>query len=922
VLVSRIAAAFCCVALLSACDRNLPPDELVSEARAAIARNDYQTASIQLKNALQQDANNGAARFELGRVHFQQGDMASAIKELDRALDLDYAAGEVIPLLARSMVEAGNFTDLISRFSSATMPTPESEADLKAALGYALMSTRNGEGATRSFDQALAIDANHAYASIGKARLNAMNDDFDGARQALDKILASDAADENAWYLDAELKAAKGDPAGALASYRKVYEIKPDNVRARYMVIVALANQEDLTEARAELSALKKAAPKAPEALYLEGLLLVKERKFSEARDTLNKLLTIAPNYIPALGLAAVAEFELNSYTISEQHAEKVLAAGADSLFIRKILIGTYLKTGRVAKAQQTLEPLLQKLPENAEVQALAGQVFLTAGDTVGAEKAFAAAARLKPEDAAAQSRLGLSRLAVGDQSGGISALESAVRLDVDDTRSDILLIVAHFRNRDADKALVAIDALEQKKPGDPMNENLRGTAYLLKKDVDKARTSFLQSLAIEPAFFPAASNLARMDLMDKNTEAAESRFRGVLAKSPHHPDALLALAGLKARTKEGAPEALKLLEKAVQGNPKLLAPHAALVQLYTAMDDKPKALAAANAAALALPDNPQVLDLLASSQALAGQLDAAILTREKLVAGSPSSAKPLLPLAATQMVAKREAEAIQNVRKALSLEPESIEAQTMLIAIHVSRNALEDALKVAKDVQRQKPKLAVGYVMEGELLARAGKFDAAAKPYREALARERNAGNVVRLHAVLSRASAGAGEAKALIDGWLKEHPEDNVVPAHLAELAMAQNRYDEASQRYEALLKRLPKDPMVLNNLAWLAGQRKDGKALEYAEKAYAAAPNSPAVLDTYGVILFDAGEVERGLTMMRQAVASAPNAHELRLNLAQRQVKAGLKADARKTLEPLVVLGGGYGRAAEVSELMKNL
>ena len=72
---SRLAAALCCVALLAACDRNLPPAELVTEARAAISRNDYQTASIQLKNALQQDAGNAAARFELGRVHFKLGDM-------------------------------------------------------------------------------------------------------------------------------------------------------------------------------------------------------------------------------------------------------------------------------------------------------------------------------------------------------------------------------------------------------------------------------------------------------------------------------------------------------------------------------------------------------------------------------------------------------------------------------------------------------------------------------------------------------------------------------------------------------------------------------------------------------------------------------------------------------------------------------
>ncbi|MCW0200928.1 MAG: PEP-CTERM system TPR-repeat protein PrsT [Rhodanobacter thiooxydans] len=919
---SRLAVALCCVALLAACDKNLPPAELVTEARAAISRNDYQTASIQLKNALQQDSSNAAARFELGRVHFKQGDMASAIKELQRARELNHDEGEVVPLLARAMVDSGSFVDVISNFASAKMPTPQSEADLKAALGYAYMATQNNERAANAFDEAIAIDRQHAYARLGKARLAAVMKDVKSARELLDSVLASDKADANAWFLDAELRGAQGEIDAALAAYRKVYEIKPDNVRARYIVVSALANQDKLAEAWVELASLKKAVPKAPEALYLEGLLLVRERKFAEARESLNKLLSIAPAYMPAVGLAALTEFELKSYVQAEQHGEKMLAAGADSLLIRKILIGSYLKTGRVAKARQTLEPLLEKLPDNAEVQALAGQVALSAGDTEGAEKAFAAAVRLKPEDSAAQSRLGLSRLAAGDRSGGIAALENAVRLETDDTRPDVLLIVAHLRNRDADKALAAIDALEQKKPGDPMTPNLRGTAYLLKKDVGKARASFAKALEIEPSFFPAASNLARMDLLDKNTEAAESRFRGVLAKSPQHPDALLALAGLKARTREGAPEALALLEKAVQGNKKLVAPHAALVQLHSALGDKKKALAAASDAALALPEDTQVLELLASSQALAGDTDAAILTREKLVARSPSSAQPLLRLAATQMVAKRESEAIQSVRKALSLEPESIEAQNMMISIHISRNALDDAIKVTKDIQRQKPKSALGYVMEGELLARSGKYEAAVKPYREALSRERSAANVVKLHAVLSRSSNAAGEAKSLVDAWQKEKPDDNIVPAYLAEYAMTQKRFDEANERYKALLKRVPNDPVVLNNLAWLAAQRDDSKALDYAEKAYTAAPNSPAVLDTYGVILFDSGDAERGLKMMRQAVAAAPNAHELRFNLAQRLAKAGMKADARKELEPLVALGSDYARAADVAELMKNL
>jgi putative PEP-CTERM system TPR-repeat lipoprotein len=919
---NRLLVACCCGLLLSACDRNVPPEELLSNARAAIAEKDYQTASIQLKNALQQDPDNGAARFELGRTHLQTGDMASAVKELKRALDLNHDQNEVAPLLARAMVETGEFQDVVTRFASMQISTPAAEADVKAALGYALMATRNLEGAAKSFDAAIAIDPGHAYASVGKARLLAVTRDTDGAGALLAKVLASGKAGHDAWLLDAELKASKGQVEPALASYRKVYEIKPDATRARFIVISTLANESRFDEARKELDAFRKAVPNAPEANYLEGLLLVKERKFTEARAVLNKTLANAPDYVPALGLAALTEAQLNSNTVAEQHAEKVMALGGDSLFIRKILIGIYLKTGRVAKAQQMIEPMLKAGEQNADVQALAGQILLMSGDAAAAQKAFARSADLKPDDAASQSRLGLSKLAAGDRAGGISALENAVRLDADDTRSDTLLIVAHFRNGDADSALAAIDALEKKKPGDPMTSNLRGTAYLLKKDMDQARANFSKALEIDPGFFPAASNLARLDLMAGKTADAEGRLRSVLAESPQHPDALLALAGLKASSKDGAKEALSLLQQAVQGNPKLVAPRAALVQFHTTSGEPKKALEAASDAAQAIPDDPKILELLTSAQAQVGDLDAAILTRNKLVARDPSDATQLLRLAAAQMLAKRTSEAIQSTRKALSIAPQSLEAQKMLIAIHTSQNAIDDAIKVARDVQRQQPRAAIGYSLEGELMAKAGKYAAAVKPYQEALSREPSAANVIRLHAALDR-SGNTREATALSDKWIKEKPADNTVPLYLAEIALAQKRYEDAETRYAALLKRAPKDSMVLNNLAWLAAQRKESsKAMDYAAKAYEAAPESSAVLDTYGVILFDAGETERGLTMMRQALAKSPGAHEVRMNLVQRLAKAGMKAEARKELEPLVALGDRYARASEVAALMKNL
>jgi predicted Zn-dependent protease len=56
------------------------------------------------------------------------------------------------------------------------------------------------------------------------------------------------------------------------------------------------------------------------------------------------------------------------------------------------------------------------------------------------------------------------------------------------------------------------------------------------------------------------------------------------------------------------------------------------------------------------------------------------------------------------------------------------------------------------------------------------------------------------------------------------------------------------------------------------------KDPKAEELAAKAYQVAPNNPAVLDTYGWILFEAGKVEEAKPFIKRALELLPDNVEI--------------------------------------------
>ena len=90
--------------------------------------------------------------------------------------------------------------------------------------------------------------------------------------------------------------------------------------------------------------------------------------------------------------------------------------------------------------------------------------------------------------------------------------------------------------------------------------------------------------------------------------------------------------------------------------------------------------------------------------------------------------------------------------------------------------------------------------------------------------------------------------------------------------------------------MLELAPKNPMLLNNLAWALGKLNDKSALEVAQQALALAPNSPVVLDTYGSLLLDNGDGAKGVETLRKAVSLGPKLPQLRVNLAPRAGEDG--------------------------------
>ncbi|MDP3440343.1 MAG: tetratricopeptide repeat protein, partial [Azonexus sp.] len=156
----------------------------------------------------------------------------------------------------------------------------------------------------------------------------------------------------------------------------------------------------------------------------------------------------------------------------------------------------------------------------------------------------------------------------------------------------------------------------------------------------------------------------------------------------------------------------------------------------------------------------------------------------------------------------------------------------------------------------------------------------------------------------------------------WNKEHPKEIAFRLHLGDVAIARKDYALAAQHYRTALEMQPDNPLILNNLAWVSGQLKSPKAIEYAEKATQLSPNQPPFMDTLAMLLADKGETVKAIEILRQALAIAPQAAAIQLNLAKVLINSGKKDEARKELEAIAKLGDKFPSQAEVSKLQKEL
>ena len=895
---SRLMTLLLTAALLAGCGAS--PDEMVASARAYLEKDDPSAAVIQLKNALQEAPEFAEARYLLGKVYYAQDDMAGAVKELQRALRLGYDESLVTPMLARALVRQGEREEVIRTYTGTALKDPKALSDLLTVLGDAQIGVNRDEAA-RDYGEALKANPDNALASVGLVRVLALDAKYDEALKAIEAVLAKSPDVPEAHATHAEILFARRQLDDGLAALKKAVALKPKDANYRFALVNTLLQTQRVDEGKTQLAEMKATIGVSPVVTYLQAYVDFLEDRLPRARDGIQDVIKLAPGYLPGRLLAGSVFYRLDDQLQAQVNLNKVLEANHSNPVARRLLVMSYLAQRDGTRAIEALQPLLESHGNVSEVLTLAGQAYLLAGDFERSSAFFAKQVDKQPDDARARTRLGISRLAGGEVQEGLKDLGKASDLDSTVGYADFARVTALLRERKFDEALSAQAILEKKMPENPLAKNLRGGILLGKGDLPGARKAFEEALAIQPDFLPAATNLARLDFRDGKVEAARAIYKRILETAPTRADVYLASAELE-KAAGGSFETIEaLLRKAVSNAPTLLVPKLQLADFLLRSQRKTEALVVAREAASLSPEHPTVLKLLGHAQIANGDVQQAVSAFQKRASLEPDNAEAFMDLGRAQFMNRDPKSAEVNLRRSLNLRQDLFEVQRVLISIMIDDKRFDEALKMSRDLQKQLPESGLGYIFEGDVHVSQNDWAASLPLFRKAHALTPNSQTAVKLHAALAR-TENAKEADKLADSWLAANPNDTAMTAYIAEYSLTTGRLVPAYTLYKKLNDMVPDKPLVLNNLAWIASQNKDPKAMEYGRRALELAPENPAILDTVGMIEVESGSVEAGIKKIEKASKLAPKAAMISLNLAKAYIKAGRKENARAVLNAL--------------------
>jgi type IV pilus assembly protein PilF len=314
----------------------------------------YDAALREAKQAAAADPNNSEAFKVAGFAGVALRKYEEAATDLQRALDLQRAAGEEDPNtvaeLAQTYVRVEKFDLALPLLVAATTRTGATpDAGMLFFRGLAEYRTGKAADAERSFNAAVKLDPKNSLSLFYLGRMALERKDNDAAVTLLNRATTADARLAEAWTLltHAYLRRAAASPAtaaadrlGAVRASETLARLRPDEASA-----------------------------------VLHAQTLIQAEQFARAAAALERFSTLEATQGQTLYLLGLSHSRAKNFPKAAAVLERAAAKSANDVNIYRELGYVYHSSKQYAKALAAYERGLQLAPDDADLKAAAEQV-------------------------------------------------------------------------------------------------------------------------------------------------------------------------------------------------------------------------------------------------------------------------------------------------------------------------------------------------------------------------------------------------------------------------------------------------------------------------------------------------------------------------------------------------------------------